>query len=297
MRLPYGNRILYLYSLLNHPAIEKGHDLCAGDRSFGAEMYGICTLGDVVLCRPQNCIVVIIACLYIHEEVEHRVVFHERGTGTHLAAGHLKAVLAVAEILDFNLLAVLVRNGEGLKCESLVRRDSERHSGACGGILRADLDLAVPDVCRKLDRIAARTATAAVRGNRAFPPESLKHLYARRWGIETSFRQLKYTLGLVYFRAKKVEFIFQEVFAKLTMYNFSELTTSSAVIRKCSTKFAYSVNFSAAVHICRNFFSGNASPPQLEALLSRLLVPIRSERSNTRKPAQRPPFSFLYRVA
>lgn len=132
---------------------------------------------------------------------------------------------------------------------------------------------------------------------RAFPPEALKLLYARRWGIETSFRQLKYTLGLVHFHAKKVEFIFQEVFAKLTMYNFSELTTSFIVIRKCSTKLAYLVNFSAAVHICRNFFLGNASPPQLEALLSRLLVPIRPGRSNTRKPTQRMPFSFLYRAA
>ena len=37
----------------------------------------------------------------------------------------------------------------------------------------------------------------------AFPPEALKLLYARRWGIETSFRQLKYTLGLVHFHAKK----------------------------------------------------------------------------------------------
>ncbi len=130
-----------------------------------------------------------------------------------------------------------------------------------------------------------------------FPPAELKLLYARRWGIETSFRQLKYTLGLVQFHAKKVEYICQEIYAKLTMYNFSELITSSVVIQKHSTKYPYSVNFSAAVHICRNFFLGNVSPPKLEALLSRLLVPVRPGRSNTRKPAQRPSFSFLYRVA
>ena len=131
----------------------------------------------------------------------------------------------------------------------------------------------------------------------AFPPAELRLLYARRWGIETSFRQLKYTLGLVHFHAKKVEHIYQEIFAKLTMYNFSELITSSVVIQSRSTKLSYSVNFSAAVHICRNFFLGNVSPPKLEALLSRLLVPVRPGRSNSRKPTQRPPFSFLYRVA
>lgn len=131
----------------------------------------------------------------------------------------------------------------------------------------------------------------------AFPPAKLKLLYARRWGIETSFRQLKYTLGLVHFHAKKVEHICQEIYAKLTMYNFSELITSHVVIQKRNTKYSYSVNFSAAVHVCRNFFLGNVSPPKIEALLSRLLLPIRPGRSNSRKLAQRPPFSFLYRVA
>lgn len=130
-----------------------------------------------------------------------------------------------------------------------------------------------------------------------FPSTELKLLYARRWGIETSFRHLKYTLGLVHFHAKKVEHIYQEIFANLTMYNFSGLITSSVVIQKRSTKLSYSVNFSAAVHICRNFFLGNVSPPELEALLSRSLLPVRPGRSNSRKPAQRPPFSFLYRVA
>ena len=130
-----------------------------------------------------------------------------------------------------------------------------------------------------------------------FPPERLKLLYAKRWGIETSFRQLKYTVGLVHFHAKKADLIFQEIFAALIMYNFSELITSTVVIQKCKTKYSYSVNFTAAVHLCRNFFLGNVSPPHLEALLSRLLLPIRPGRSNPRKLAPRPSFSFLYRVA
>lgn len=131
----------------------------------------------------------------------------------------------------------------------------------------------------------------------SFPPDQLKLLYSRRWGIETAFRRLKYTLGLVHFHAKKVEHILQEIFAKLTMYNFSELITSSVVIQKLNTKLTYSVNFSAAVHICRNFFLANVSPPKLEALLSRLLLPVRPGRSNPRKPVQRPTFCFFYRAA
>lgn len=38
-----------------------------------------------------------------------------------------------------------------------------------------------------------------------FPPEKLKELYHRRWGIEISFRELKYALGLTCFHSKNVE--------------------------------------------------------------------------------------------
>ena len=130
-----------------------------------------------------------------------------------------------------------------------------------------------------------------------FPPGRLRLLYAKRWGIETSFRQLKYTVGLIHFHAKKADHIFQEVFAALTMYNFSELITSSVVIQKRNTKYSYSVNFAAAVHLCRNFFLGNVSPPHLEALLSKLLLPFQPGRSNPRNLTNRLSFSFLYRVA
>lgn len=36
-----------------------------------------------------------------------------------------------------------------------------------------------------------------------FPPDELKRLYSMRWGIETSFRELKYTVGLLHFHAKR----------------------------------------------------------------------------------------------
>lgn len=38
-----------------------------------------------------------------------------------------------------------------------------------------------------------------------FSAEKLKELYHLRWGIETSFRELKYAIGLTSFHAKKVE--------------------------------------------------------------------------------------------
>ena len=130
-----------------------------------------------------------------------------------------------------------------------------------------------------------------------FPPGELKELYNMRWGIETSFRELKYTVGLLHFHAKKVEHIYQEVFARLIMYNFTELVTSPVIIQKADCKYAYKANFSVAVHVCRQFFLGNVSPPAVEALIRKHISPIRPGRSRPRKMTAKHAVSFIYRVA
>ena len=131
----------------------------------------------------------------------------------------------------------------------------------------------------------------------AFLPCELKKLYAMRWGIETSFRELKHTVGLLHFHAKKVEFIIQEIFARLIMYNFTELITSHVVIQKSDRNHPCKVNFSVAVQICRQFFRGNVSPPDVEAVLCRNVSVIRTGRNNPRKLITKTVVSFLYRVA
>jgi arsenate reductase-like glutaredoxin family protein len=130
-----------------------------------------------------------------------------------------------------------------------------------------------------------------------FSPEELKKLYNMRWGIETSFRELKYTVGLLHFHAKKVEHIYQEVFARLIMYNFTELVTSPVIIQKSGCKYAYRANFSVAVHVCRQFFLGNVSPPDVEALIQRHVSPVRPGRNGPRRVTINHPVSFIYRVA
>ena len=130
-----------------------------------------------------------------------------------------------------------------------------------------------------------------------FPPDELKRLYGMRWGIETSFRELKYTVGLLHFHAKKVENITQEIFARLIMYNFTELITSHVVIRKPNRKYPYKANFSVAVQVCRQFLRGNISPPDVEATISKNVSVSRTGRSNPRNMAVKHAVSFLYRVA
>lgn len=131
----------------------------------------------------------------------------------------------------------------------------------------------------------------------SFPPEELKHLYGMRWGIETSFRELKYTVGLLHFHAKKVENITQEIFARVILYNFTELITSHVVIQKPNRKYPYKANFSVAVQVCRQFLLGNVSPPDVEATISRNVSVTRTGRSSPRNMVVKHAISFLYRVA
>ena len=130
-----------------------------------------------------------------------------------------------------------------------------------------------------------------------FPPEELKYLYGMRWGIETSFRELKYTVGLLHFHAKKVENITQEIYARLIMYNFSELITSHVVIQNFKRKHPCKANFSVAVQVCRQFLLGNTSPPDVEATISKNLSVTRTGRRNPRHTVVKHAVSFLYRVA
>ena len=131
----------------------------------------------------------------------------------------------------------------------------------------------------------------------AFPADELKHLYHLRWGIENSFRQLKYTVGLSLFQSKKVEYITQEIFARLTMYNFCELITSHVVIQNKRRKYVYQTNFTAAVHICRQYLRGSVAPPKVEALIQMQVVPIRPGRSTPRKTKNIKFNGFFYRIA
>ncbi|MBQ8496373.1 MAG: transposase, partial [Clostridia bacterium] len=129
-----------------------------------------------------------------------------------------------------------------------------------------------------------------------FSVSELKGLYAMRWGIETSFRDLKYTLALSYFHSKKTENILQEIFARLIMYNFAELITSHVLVKQKNRKYSYRINFAAAVPVCRNFFLKNISPSDVEALLLMYLLPIRQGSANLRRGSPKSAPSFTYRI-
>lgn len=132
-----------------------------------------------------------------------------------------------------------------------------------------------------------------------FDAKALKELYHLRWGIETSFRQLKYATGLVNLHTKKAEHIKQEIFSKLILYNFCEIIAANIIINKKERKHAYQLNFTLAIHICRYLLrlGGDKSPPDVEKLIQKELLPIRNNRKFPRKIHNKSPVYFVYRAA
>lgn len=130
-----------------------------------------------------------------------------------------------------------------------------------------------------------------------FPMDTVKQLYAARWGIETSFRKLKKNLGLELLHAKKVESIYHEIFARLTVYNFTALIAYQTSVREKLGKYAYKPAFSNAALICRHLFLGKVSPPDAEVSIANHLTPIRPNRSMPRGPSSKQSASFSYRLS
>lgn len=130
-----------------------------------------------------------------------------------------------------------------------------------------------------------------------FSSKEIKQFYSMRWGIETSFRKLKYAVALAAFHGKKREYTEQEIFAKLIMHNFIEMIITHTTISKAKTKYTYQVNFTLATQFCREFLRLHISPPHLEALISKHVCPIRSCRNFPRKMRPKTLISFLYRIA
>ena len=129
-----------------------------------------------------------------------------------------------------------------------------------------------------------------------FPPPLLRELYHKRWGIETSFRDLKYTLALTHFHAKKRQFIEQEIFSKMTLYNFASLLRLHAIFTQPEGKYLYRINAAFAAHIAREFLLGFVPAAKVESLIAKFLLPVRPGQQKPRNMRVKRPPSFQYRI-
>lgn len=132
-----------------------------------------------------------------------------------------------------------------------------------------------------------------------FPVEEIKNLYHLRWGIETSFRELKHVIGAMNFHSKKCEYIEMEVWARPLLYNFCSVITQNVVIKNKGEKHIQQVNYSVAYKACHYLLRqhGGDPPPEVESLIEKNTLSIRLDRKYACQHRFRVPVSFTYRFS
>lgn len=132
-----------------------------------------------------------------------------------------------------------------------------------------------------------------------FSIEDIKHLYHLRWGIETSFRDLKYTIGLVNLHGKRDDFVEQEIYAAMTVFNYASRIVREVVIRQPTRGvYAYKVNFKAAVMFVRELICDpKINVEKVAWNIARNIIPIRDGRQDERKLKAKGFVGFTYRVS
>lgn len=110
-----------------------------------------------------------------------------------------------------------------------------------------------------------------------FSIADLQELYRLRWNVETSFRYLKYASGIIYMHSLKQKFLFQEIFAKLTLYNFCT-AVNQCINLKTTANLAhkYVIEKAYLVKSCIRFLKGQLK--YIIQLVKKRKVPIRAGR-------------------
>ena len=124
-----------------------------------------------------------------------------------------------------------------------------------------------------------------------FSIESIRECYHWRWGIEVTFRYLKHAAGLLYFHSRKPEFLKQEIYASLVMYNFGIFLANEAAEeyrrkrRDSDNKYRYTVDFSTAIRTARKYFLHRHSEEiDIIRLLSRYIHAVKEKFRKFKRP-------------
>ncbi|WP_297951980.1 IS4 family transposase [uncultured Lactobacillus sp.] len=131
--------------------------------------------------------------------------------------------------------------------------------------------------------------------------QRMKEIYHLRWGIENSFRELKYDLSGVQFHSKKDQFVYLELYAHFAMYNAVSLSLSTCSKPNTKRKYSYQLDFKMACYIWRQYFNSNDFSDKnfIQFLLNMAsyLTPIRPGRKDKRYLKDKIVVCFPYRLA
>lgn len=132
-----------------------------------------------------------------------------------------------------------------------------------------------------------------------FGLREMKRIYWLRWGIETSFRELKYAIGAINFHSRKDTFILQELYAHLIMFNAASRIAAEIPSLNSEGRHIYAVDFKMVVHIFRCYFRhfNHAPPEEMYADMKCYRHLVKRGGHNIRLLRQKSAVYFTYRVA
>ena len=141
--------------------------------------------------------------------------------------------------------------------------------------------------------------TVATSLPRSFDLDAIKALYHLRWTVEGSFRDLKYSFGLVNLHGRSDAFAEQEIYACLTAFNYTSRVCREVVVKQPKQGvYAYKVNYKMAVKLCREHIRARSTDGEtLLKKIGRYTVPIRPGRQDQRNLKVKGFPGFVYRVA
>lgn len=91
-------------------------------------------------------------------------------------------------------------------------------------------------------------------------------------------------LAFQIFMRKRWRISFKKYLLGLRCITFCEAITTHVVILHADRKYEYQVNFTVAIAICLQFFRvRNLSPPNVEALIKKNILPLRPGRNDLAK--------------
>ena len=104
----------------------------------------------------------------------------------------------------------------------------------------------------------------------SFDIEDIRYIYHCRWNAETTFRYLKHAGGMLYFHSRKPEFLKQEIYGSIIMYNFGIFLANEAANelqkkqesakefpqeqKDTENKYRYTIDYSTAIRSARKYF-------------------------------------------
>ena len=120
------------------------------------------------------------------------------------------------------------------------------------------------------------------------------------WDIEVSYRRLKYSINLNALHSKRRDFIRQEIWARMIMFNISMIIIEEAYklkFKKKDRKYEYKINIARAIHLIRDSITKRkgGAPPDLLELITKEILPVRPGRSFERRTRSHSFVSFGYR--